>query len=185
VSVFTARAQGLDNMFPFQVNFKSLSLKPLELSRFIPKEEKTVRERVGRPGRRMRRKYTDAPAHHERTVRGRVARQGREMRRVCVGTPVHYEHTVRERVCAGAPVHYEQTVREGVCAGAPVHYEHTVRDRKRGRCPAWTAMPSMPIIARRPCLRGLHSFTLKLNLSTFGTHSWVKLGYVGHKDSST
>jgi len=33
--------------------------------------------------------------------------------------------------------------------------------------------------------RGLHSFTLELNLSTFGTHSWVKLGYVGHKDSSS
>jgi hypothetical protein len=32
--------------------------------------------------------------------------------------------------------------------------------------------------------RGLHSFRLELNLSTFGTHSWVKLGYVGHKDSS-
>jgi len=30
----------------------------------------------------------------------------------------------------------------------------------------------------------LNSFTLELNLSTFGTHSWVKLGYVGHKDSS-
>ena len=25
--------------------------------------------------------------------------------------------------------------------------------------------------------RGLHSFTLELNLSHFGTHSWVKLGY--------
>ena len=33
--------------------------------------------------------------------------------------------------------------------------------------------------------RGLHSFTLELNLSTFGTHSWVKLGYVGDKDSSS
>jgi hypothetical protein len=33
--------------------------------------------------------------------------------------------------------------------------------------------------------RGLHSFTLELNLSTFETHSWVKLGYVGHKDSSS
>jgi hypothetical protein len=32
--------------------------------------------------------------------------------------------------------------------------------------------------------RGLHSFTAELNSSTFGTHSWVKLGYVGHKDSS-
>ena len=35
-----------------------------------------------------------------------------------------------------------------------------------------------------PAGRGLHSFTLELNLSTSGTHSWVKLGYVGHKDSS-
>ena len=33
--------------------------------------------------------------------------------------------------------------------------------------------------------RGLHSFTLELNLSTFGSHSWVKLGYVGQKDSSS
>jgi len=32
---------------------------------------------------------------------------------------------------------------------------------------------------------GLHSYTLELNLSTFGTHSWVKLGYVGHRDSSS
>ena len=29
--------------------------------------------------------------------------------------------------------------------------------------------------------RGLHSFTLELNFSTFGTQSWVKLGYVAHK----
>ena len=33
--------------------------------------------------------------------------------------------------------------------------------------------------------RGLHSFTLELNLSTFGTQSWVKFGYVGHKHSSS
>jgi len=33
--------------------------------------------------------------------------------------------------------------------------------------------------------RGLHSFTLELNLSTFGTRLWVELGYVGHKDSSS
>jgi hypothetical protein len=38
---------------------------------------------------------------------------------------------------------------------------------------------------KRPGGRGLHSFTLVLNLSTFGSHSWVKLGYVGHKDSSS
>jgi hypothetical protein len=31
----------------------------------------------------------------------------------------------------------------------------------------------------------LHSFTLELNLSTFGTQSWVKLGYAGHKDGSS
>jgi len=30
----------------------------------------------------------------------------------------------------------------------------------------------------------IHSFTLEYNLSTFGTHSWIKLGDVGHKDSS-
>jgi hypothetical protein len=33
--------------------------------------------------------------------------------------------------------------------------------------------------------RGLHSFTTELNLSTFGINSWVKLGYVGHIDSSS
>jgi hypothetical protein len=33
--------------------------------------------------------------------------------------------------------------------------------------------------------RGLYWFTLKLNLGTFGTHSWVKLGDVGHTDSSS
>jgi len=33
--------------------------------------------------------------------------------------------------------------------------------------------------------RDLHSFTLGLKLSTFGTHSWVKLGYIGHKNSSS
>ena len=37
--------------------------------------------------------------------------------------------------------------------------------------------------------RDLHSFTfIELNLmylSTFGTYSWVKLGCVGHKDSSS
>ena len=31
--------------------------------------------------------------------------------------------------------------------------------------------------ARKPG-RGLHSFTVELHLSTCGTHSWVKLGYV-------
>jgi hypothetical protein len=30
--------------------------------------------------------------------------------------------------------------------------------------------------------RGLQSFMVELNLSTFGTHTWIKLGYVG-KDS--
>jgi len=33
--------------------------------------------------------------------------------------------------------------------------------------------------------RGLHSSTQEPNLSTFGTHSWVNLGYVGHKDRSS
>ena len=33
--------------------------------------------------------------------------------------------------------------------------------------------------------KGLTSFTLELNLSTFETHSLVKLVYVGHKDSSS
>jgi len=33
--------------------------------------------------------------------------------------------------------------------------------------------------------RGLHSFTLVLNLNTFGTHSWVKLDYEGHTDGSS
>ena len=33
----------------------------------------------------------------------------------------------------------------------------------------------------RPGCRGFHSFTLELNLSTFGTHSWVKLGTWGTK----
>ena len=36
-----------------------------------------------------------------------------------------------------------------------------------------------------PSRQGLTSFTLKLTLSTCGTHSRVKLGYVGHKNSST
>jgi len=31
--------------------------------------------------------------------------------------------------------------------------------------------------------RGLHSFTLELNLGTLGTRSWVKLGYVGTKSA--
>jgi len=31
--------------------------------------------------------------------------------------------------------------------------------------------------ARLPVGRGLHSFTLELNLSNSRTHSWVKLGY--------
>ena len=38
---------------------------------------------------------------------------------------------------------------------------------------------------RLPRIRGLHSFTLQLKLSTFWTHSWVKLGDAGHKDSSS
>jgi hypothetical protein len=33
--------------------------------------------------------------------------------------------------------------------------------------------------------QGLTLVHFQLNLSTFGTHSWVKLGYVGHKDSSS
>jgi hypothetical protein len=33
--------------------------------------------------------------------------------------------------------------------------------------------------------KGLHSFTLELNLSIFGTPSWAKLGYAGHKDRSS
>ena len=33
--------------------------------------------------------------------------------------------------------------------------------------------------------RGSHSFPLEVNLTIFGTHSLVKLGYVGHKDSSS
>jgi hypothetical protein len=33
--------------------------------------------------------------------------------------------------------------------------------------------------------RGVHSFTLELSLITFWTHAWVKLGSVGHKDSSS
>jgi hypothetical protein len=32
-----------------------------------------------------------------------------------------------------------------------------------------------------PLARGIHSFKLQLNLSIFGTHSWVKLGRVAHK----
>jgi len=34
--------------------------------------------------------------------------------------------------------------------------------------------------AAPPVTRGLHSFKLELKLSTSGTHSCVKLGYVGH-----
>ena len=33
--------------------------------------------------------------------------------------------------------------------------------------------------------RGLHSYTSELNLSKFGTHSWIYLEYVAHKDSSS
>jgi hypothetical protein len=33
--------------------------------------------------------------------------------------------------------------------------------------------------------RGVHSCTLELNLSTYGKHSWFKLGCMGHKDSSS
>ena len=35
---------------------------------------------------------------------------------------------------------------------------------------SWSTWPLSPVI------RGLHSFTSELNLSTIGTHSWVKLG---------
>jgi len=46
-----------------------------------------------------------------------------------------------------------------------------------------TCVPSEPCPSHPP--RGCHSYTLELNLSTFGTPAWVKLGYVGHKDSSS
>jgi len=39
--------------------------------------------------------YTGTPLHYEQTVRERVARPGRVVRRVETGTPVHYERTVR------------------------------------------------------------------------------------------
>jgi len=51
--------------------------------------------------------------------------------------------------------------------------------------PCLAAFVARKLTPRQPPGRGLHSFTLKLNLSTFGTLSWVKLGYVGHKDSSS
>ena len=44
-----------------------------------------------------------------------------------------------------------------------------------------TAISIVPVVGGG----GLHSFTLELNLSTFGTHSWVNLGYSGHKDRSS
>ena len=55
--------------------------------------ERTVQERVGKPGRRMRRVCIGTPVHYEQTVRERVARPGRRMRQVCTGTPVQYEQT--------------------------------------------------------------------------------------------
>ena len=45
-------------------------------------------------------------------------------------------------------------------------------------------MASLTMYYRR-MLAGAYSFKLELNLSAFGTHSWVKLGYVGLKDSSS
>ena len=47
--------------------------------------------------------------------------------------------------------------------------------------PSDTTMSFMLALLRG---KGLHSFTFELNSSTFGTHLWVTLGYVGHKDSS-
>jgi len=45
----------------------------------------------------MQRVRTGTLVHYEHTVRERVARPGRRMRRVCAGTPVHCAHTVRAR----------------------------------------------------------------------------------------
>jgi len=41
---------------------------------------------------------TGTLVNYERTVRERVARPGRRMRRMCTGTLVHYEPTDWERV---------------------------------------------------------------------------------------
>jgi len=56
----------------------------------------------------------------------------------------------------------------------------------------WQSVLKLAPVANRPSsmtaspsARGLHSFTLGLNLSTLGTHSWVKFRYMGHKESSS
>jgi len=66
-----------------------------------------------------------------------------------------------------------------------VHYERTVGLRSPTSWPLLLRR-SLHIMRRKstlltPGTRGLHSFTVQLNLSTIGTDAWGKLGHVADK----
>ena len=61
---------------------------------------------------------TGTPVHYEQTVKERVARPGRMMRRVCTGTPAHYEYTARNE-CKALPTSQSSTKCGRVVVPAP------------------------------------------------------------------